>query len=121
MPPAWPGERSARPRSRGSVGAASPPTQPNGLTTGRLAAHDQYLLVAAELGLIGLVFMGLLLAAPIVAVQRAPADRPTAAAIGLLAGAAAGMVFVETFASPQISVPIALAAAVLCARSRPAH
>jgi hypothetical protein len=88
---------------------------------GRLAAHDQYLLIAAELGLIGLVFMGLLLAAPIVAVQRAPADRPTAAAIGLLASAAAGMVFVETFASPQISVPIALAAAVLCARSRPAR
>jgi len=88
---------------------------------GRLAAHDQYLLVAAELGLIGLVFMGLLLAAPIVAVRGAPADRPTAAAIGLLASAAAGMVFVETFASPQISVPIALAAAALCARPRPAR
>ena len=86
---------------------------------GRLAAHDQYLLVAAELGLIGLVFMGLLLTAPIVAARRAPGDRPTAAAIGLLASAATGMLFVETFASPQISVPIALAAAVLCARPRP--
>jgi O-antigen ligase len=88
---------------------------------GRLAAHDQYLLVGAELGLIGLVFMALLLAAPVVAVRRAPPDRPTAAAIGVLAAGAAGMVFVETFASPQISVPIALAAAVLCARPRPAR
>jgi hypothetical protein len=89
---------------------------------GRLAAHDQYLLVGAELGLIGLAFMALLLAAPLVAVRRGAApDRPTAAAIGVLAGGAAGMVFVETFASPQISVPIALAAAVLCARLRPAR
>jgi O-antigen ligase len=87
---------------------------------GRLAAHDQYLLIAAELGLIGLAFFALLLAAPIVAVRRAPPDRPTAAAIGLLAGGAAGMVFVETLASPQLSIPIAIAAAVLCARRRPA-
>ncbi|HXR29821.1 MAG TPA: O-antigen ligase family protein, partial [Solirubrobacterales bacterium] len=88
---------------------------------GRLAAHNQYLLVSAELGLAGLAFLALLIAAPIVAARRARPDRPTAAAIGLLAGAAAGMVFVETVASPQVSIPIALAAAVLCANRRPAR
>jgi O-antigen ligase len=87
---------------------------------GRLAAHDQYLLIAAELGLLGLAFLALLIAAPIVAIGRAVPGRSTGAAIGMLAGAAAGMVFVETFANPQVSVPIALAAAVLCANLRPA-
>jgi hypothetical protein len=86
---------------------------------GRLAAHDEYLLIAAELGLIGLVFLGLLLAAPIVAAPGARPDQATAAAIGLLATGAAGMFFVEPFSSPQVSIPIALAAAVLCANRRP--
>jgi O-Antigen ligase len=86
---------------------------------GRLAAHDEYLLIAAELGLLGLAFLGLLIAAPIVAVRGARPDRPTAAAIGLLATAAAGMIFVEALSSPQVSIPIALAAAVLCVNRRP--
>jgi hypothetical protein len=88
---------------------------------GRLAAHDQYLLIAAELGVIGLAFLTLLLTAAVIAVRHARPDRPTAAAIGLLAGGAAGMVFVETVASPQVSIPIALAAAVLCVNRRPAR
>lgn len=87
---------------------------------GRLAAHDQYLLIAAELGLMGLAFLALLLAAPVLGARRSPPDRATAAAIGLLAGAAAGMVFVETLASPHLAIPIALAAATLTARLRPA-
>lgn len=86
---------------------------------GRLAAHNQYLLVAAELGLTGLAFLFLLLAAPVVAARTAPPDRAAAAAVGVLAAAAAGMVFVEVLAAPQLAVPIAIAAAVLCARWRP--
>jgi O-Antigen ligase len=81
---------------------------------GRLAAHDQYLLTAAELGLVGFAFLLLLVAAPAVGARRAPPGRSTAAAVGLLAAAAAGMVFVEALASPQLSIPIAMAAAVLC-------
>lgn len=88
---------------------------------GRLAAHDEYLLIAAELGLIGLAFLGLLVAAPIVAIRWPRPGQATAAAIGLLVTGAAGMFFVEPFSSPQVSVPIALAAAVLCADLRPAH
>lgn len=87
---------------------------------GRLAAHDEYLLIAAELGLIGLAFLALLVAAPVVAARGARPDHPTAAAIGLLATGAAGMFFVEALSSPQVSIPIALAAAVLCANRRPA-
>ncbi|HWA54262.1 MAG TPA: O-antigen ligase family protein [Solirubrobacterales bacterium] len=86
---------------------------------GRLAAHDQYLLIAAELGLIGLAFLALLVLAPVLAVRGARRDRATAAAIGVLATAAAGMFFVEPLSSPQVSIPIALAAAVLCANLRP--
>jgi O-antigen ligase len=87
---------------------------------GRLAAHDQYLLIAAELGLIGLAFFALLLVAPVLGARRSPPDRATAAAIGLLAAATAGMVFVETLAAPHLAIPIALAAATLTARRRPA-
>ncbi len=86
---------------------------------GRLAAHNQYLLIAAELGLVGLAFLALLIAAPLLAARTAPPGRPTAAAIGVLAAAAAGMLFVEVLAAPQVSVPVAIAAAVLCARARP--
>jgi hypothetical protein len=82
---------------------------------GRLAAHDQYLLTGAELGVIGLLFLALMIAAPVVGARRAPTGRATAAAVGLLAAGAAGMVFVEALASPQVGVPIAIAAAVLCA------
>lgn len=86
---------------------------------GRLAAHDQYLLIAAELGLLGLAFLALLVAAPFVAARGARPGHATAAAIGLLVAAAAGLFFVEAFSSPQVSIPIALAAAVLCANLRP--
>jgi hypothetical protein len=86
---------------------------------GRLAAHDEYLLIAAELGLIGLAFLGLLVAAPLVAARGARPGPASAAAVGLLATGAAGMFFVEPFSSPQVSIPIALAAAVLCANLRP--
>gem|GEM_PF-2723634 len=86
---------------------------------GRLAAHDEYLLIAAELGLIGLAFLALLVAAPIVAAPGARPGQATAAAIGMLATGATGMFFVEPFSSPQVSIPIALAAAVLCANLRP--
>lgn len=85
------------------------------LDYGRLAAHNQYLLIAAELGLFGLAFLALMVAAPAVGVRRAPDDRATAAAIGVLAGSVAGMVFVEALASPQVSIATAVAAAVLCA------
>lgn len=89
------------------------------LDYGRLAAHDEYLAFAAELGLIGLGLLGLLLAAAVVGVRRAGRGAADTAAIGLLAAAAAGLVFVEALPIPQLSIAIAIAIGIVCAR-RPA-
>jgi O-antigen ligase len=85
------------------------------LDYGRLAAHDQYLLIAAELGIIGLAFFALLIAAPVVGLRRVRHDRETSAALGVLVTAVVGMVFVEVLAAPQLAAPIAIAAAAVAA------
>ncbi len=89
------------------------------LEFGRLAAHDEYLSFAAELGLVGLLLLGLLGAAALAGVRRAGRTEVETAAIGAASAAAAGMVFVEALPVPQLAVPVALVVAVLCAR-RPA-
>jgi O-antigen ligase len=85
------------------------------LDYGRLAAHDQYLLIAAELGIIGLAFLALLIAAPVVGIRQVRRDRETSASLGVLVTALVGMVFVEVLAAPQLAVPIAIAAAAVAA------
>ncbi len=96
------------------------------LDYGLLAAHDEYLAVAAELGIVGALLLALMVAALALGIRAVAARRarqgspgavgaPEAAAIGVLAAAAAGMVFVEALSTPQLSIPIALAAAVICA------
>jgi O-antigen ligase len=90
------------------------------LDYGKLAAHDEYLSFAAELGIVGLGLLGLLFAAAVLGARRAEREAPETAAIGLLAAAAAGLVFVEALPIPQLSIPIAIAIAVLCAGRRPA-
>jgi hypothetical protein len=82
---------------------------------GLLAAHDEYLAFAAELGLVGVLLLGLLIAAVVLGLRRIGTTRAEAAALGVLVTAAAGMVFVEALPVPQLSIPIALAAAVACA------
>jgi hypothetical protein len=88
------------------------------LDYGRLAVHNQYLAIGAELGIAGLVLTILLGAALVLGLRRMAPGRPEAAAIGLLASAAAGLIFVEALSTPQLSIPIAIAAAVLCAGRR---
>jgi O-Antigen ligase len=88
------------------------------LEYGELAAHDQYLSIAAELGIVGVLLLGLLIAAIVVGAGRTGTSRPEAAAVGVLAAAAAGLVFVEALPTPQLSIPIAFAAAVVCAQRR---
>lgn len=82
---------------------------------GQLAAHDQYLSFAAELGILGVLLLGMMLVGMAMGAARAPADPTSGAAIGVVVTAAAGMVFVEALPVPQLSISIALAAAVLCA------
>ncbi|MGC1165454.1 MAG: O-antigen ligase family protein [Solirubrobacterales bacterium] len=88
------------------------------LDYGQLAAHNQYLAIAAELGLVGLGLLGLLIAAVVLGVRRSGPSRAEAAAIGVLAAAAAGLVFVEALPVPQLSISIAIAAAIVCGRRR---
>ncbi len=90
------------------------------LDYGQLAAHDEYLAFAAELGIIGLALLGLLVAGAVVGVRGVGAGRAETAAIGALAAAAAGFVFVEALPVPQLSVPLAMALAVVCGRQRKA-
>lgn len=89
------------------------------LDYGQLAAHNQYLSVAAELGIVGLMFIGTLIAAVVLGIGASGPGRAEAAAIGVLTGAAAGLVFVEALPVPQLSISIAMAAAVVCAGRRP--
>jgi O-Antigen ligase len=88
------------------------------LDYGQLAAHNQYLAVAAELGIVGLVLFGMLIAAVVLGVRGSGSGRAEAAAIGVLCGTAAGLVFVEALPVPQLSITIAIAAAIVCARRR---
>lgn len=85
------------------------------LDYGQLAAHDQYLSFAAELGILGVLLLGVMLAGMAMGAARAPGDPTSVAALGVLVTAVAGMVFVEALPVPQLSISIALAAAVLCA------
>ena len=89
------------------------------LPYGRLAAHDQYLAFAAELGIVGLLLLALMVCAAVLGVRRMDSGRAQDAAVGVLAAAAAGMVFVEALPAPQLSIPIALALAIACATQSP--
>lgn len=88
------------------------------LDYGQLAAHNQYLAIAAELGIVGLVLLGMLIAGVVLGIRGSGSGRAEGAAIGVLCGAAAGLVFVEALPVPQLSITIAIAAAIVCARRR---
>jgi hypothetical protein len=85
---------------------------------GQLAAHNEYLGIAAELGIVGLLLLGLMIAAVALGVRRADSGRAAAAAIGVVAAGAVGLVFVEALPVPQLAITLAIAAAVLCAQRR---
>jgi O-antigen ligase len=81
---------------------------------GPLAAHNQYLAIAAELGLIGLALAAVLLVALGLGVLRNGRSEPDPAPLALLAGAVVGVIFVEALPVPQLSIPLAIAAAIIC-------
>jgi hypothetical protein len=104
---------------RGIGWATFPAYSADHLSYGRLAAHDEYLAFAAELGIIGLALLGALVAAAALGVRRLSHGRAPDAAVGVLAAAAAGIVFIEALPAPQMSIPIAVALAIACGNQRP--
>jgi O-antigen ligase len=89
------------------------------LNYGQLAAHDQYLAFAAELGIIGLLLLAVLIAAVTIGARHRGSGPAYAAALAIAITAAVGMLSLEPLPVPQNSIPIALAAAVLCSPRRP--
>jgi O-antigen ligase len=84
---------------------------------GRLATHNDYLRVAAELGILGLLlFLALAGTVAVAAIQSAREYAANRAAIGLLATAAVGLAFLNGIVTPNASIPFAVAAAVVCSR-----
>lgn len=81
---------------------------------GALAAHNQYLAIAAELGLVGLLLAALFLAAVALAVRRNGNGEPDPAPLAMLLAAVVGVIFVEALPVPQLSIPLGIAAAILC-------
>ena len=79
---------------------------------------EGFLSFAAELGVVGLLLLGLLAAAVLGGIRRAGRATWETAAIGAVGAAAIGLAFVEALPVPQLSVPLALVFAVLCARRR---
>ncbi|MDX6691729.1 MAG: hypothetical protein QOG15_3186 [Solirubrobacteraceae bacterium] len=84
-----------------------------------LPTHDDYLRVLAELGVVG----GLLLVVTGIAIGwsfwRRPLDELGLALLGILVTGAAGLIFVDGLVATAISLPLAYAAAIACARAAP--
>jgi hypothetical protein len=84
-------------------------------TYGQLATHNDYLRIAAELGVPGLVLFCIFAGTIVVAAaQLAWEDAVNRAAIGLLATGAVGLAFLNGIVSPNASIPFAVAVAVVC-------
>ncbi|MGA8745503.1 MAG: O-antigen ligase family protein [Solirubrobacterales bacterium] len=88
------------------------------LDYGPLAAHNQYLAFAAELGIIGALLIAVLVAAAVTGIRRTGPDPGDAAAVAVLAATAAGLIFIEALPAPQISISVGLALAIVCANQR---
>jgi hypothetical protein len=83
---------------------------------GPLVTHDEYLRFLAELGLVGVSLLAALMALLVVAAARMPRDALGVAASGVLASGAVGLLFINGLVASQVSLPLAFAGALCCAR-----
>jgi hypothetical protein len=84
---------------------------------GPLATHNEYLRYAAELGLPGLLFLFLIIAAIATAAIRIPPADVRVAAVACLVSGAVGLFFVNALETPNISLPLFVSAALICTGS----
>ncbi|MFL5519096.1 MAG: O-antigen ligase family protein, partial [Gemmatimonadales bacterium] len=82
---------------------------------GDLATHNEYLRVAVELGLVGLVLFGVLAAGMVMSWRRLGSSKTEIAAKAGVAAGAVGFLFANVLVAPAVSIPFALAAGVLAA------
>jgi O-antigen ligase len=83
------------------------------------STHDEYLRIAAELGLAGLLCLAICAAGLGLGVRRLRRGSATAAqrvAVGPVVGACAGLPFINALVTPSITLTFAAAVAVLCAQ-----
>jgi hypothetical protein len=82
---------------------------------GRLASHNDYARVAAELGVPGVLALLGLLVTVLLQITRVGRSRAAQGAAGVAVTAAVGLSFLNGLVAPAVSIPFAIAAAVLCA------
>ncbi len=85
------------------------------LPYGRLATHNDYLRVAAELGLPGLALLGALGVALIMGVRASDDALLRASAGGVLATGALNLAFINAIVLSTATLPLVVAGAVVCA------
>jgi O-antigen ligase len=81
---------------------------------GKLATHNDYLRVAAELGIAGIALFLILIATVLRCVVRLNRERVNRAATGILITGGVGLFFLNGIVAPNTSIPFAVAAAVAC-------
>ncbi len=84
---------------------------------GALATHNEYVRIAAELGIVGLVAFALVLAGVLAGLRSVVSDPHRAGVVGGIVAAAVGLAFVNGIVTPTASVPLGLLAGVVASRS----
>lgn len=86
---------------------------------GRLPTHNDYLRVAAELGVPGIALLLLIMVGVVTAARRRPESLARTAALGALATGAVGLLFVNALVASPAAIPLALALASLTGSEHP--
>lgn len=86
---------------------------------GPVPTHDEYLRFLAELGAVGFLLLGGLVLAVWLAVLHGPRDALAIAVVGVLVAGAMGLLFINGLVAAAVAMPLAIAAAVGCARAAP--
>jgi O-antigen ligase len=88
---------------------------------GRLASHNEYVRIAAELGLLGVLAMLIVMAILLSQIARVRASRTSRAAAGLVVTGGVGLLFLNGLVAPAVSIPFAIAGAILCTAGGDSH